>query len=417
LTRSAARPPLTVPGSTAAQPDLPAWVVVAMVTLMGLNLRAPIGSVPPLLTQVSADLHLSGTAQGLLTSVSIAFLGLSAPLGQKLSARIGAERATTVTLGVLALGCALRLVATDTVLFLISSAVAGIGMGSASALIPSLIAHHLRRGRGFAMGLYSTGLALGVALAAGIAVPSERWLGGWRPALALWGALTAATAVIWALLVPRLRTSGPARPASDAPVDHRLPWRSTTAWWLTWFTAAAMIIGFSGLAWVTPLYVWLGVSPERAAWYFVLFQLVQLAAMLTLPSLTDFTRDRRPLLALVVGCSAVGISFLLLAPLTLAVPAVCLFGLGAGGGSTLGLVLIVDVTDGQAGAARLSAMVMLIGYLAGALGPVLLGLLLQVTGGFTIGYSVVLGLAVLTLATVPVFHPDRRVWSDLSGSP
>jgi len=407
-------PPDPAPASSAG---IPAWLLVTMVFLIGVNLRGSLGAVPPLLNRIADDLDLSSTAQGLLTSVAILFIGLTAPLGQKLAARIGAERATAVTLMVLAFGGLLRLGSGHPAVFLLSSAVSGMGMGGASALMPSMIAHHLPRIRGFTMGMYSTGLALGVAVAAGIAVPTESWLGGWRPALAFWGAITALTAVAWMVLIPRLR-GGPTIPDDVADVNHRLPWRSTTAWWVTAFTTACMVIGFSGLAWVTPVYVELGLSAQRAASYFVVFQLVQLVAMLTLPALTDFTRDRRPLLALVLVCSAVGITFLVVSPLTLAIPAVCLFGLGAGGGSTLALVLLVDVTSTQTDGARLNAMVMLVAYPAGAGAPLLLGVLHDLTGGFGTGYAVILGITVVTLLAVPVFRPDRSLEAaTLSDSP
>jgi len=398
-----------------------------MTALIGVNLRASMGSVPPLLDEIAADLDLSSTAQGLLTSVAILFIGLSAPFGQKLAARIGSERATAVVLGILAVGGLLRLGADHLPVFLVSSAVSGMGMGGASALMPSLIAHHVPQIRGFGMGMYSTGLSLGVAIAAGIAVPTEDLLGGWRPALALWGMVTALTAVLWLLLVPRLRSDSNGDTVEGIVVDHRLPWRSATAWWVTWFTTACMIIGFSGLAWVSPVYVELGVSPQKAAGYFVLFQLVQLVAMLTLPWLTDYTRDRRPLLALVLCCSTVGITCLVVAPLSLAIPAVCLFGLGAGGGSTLALVLLVDVTRTQTDGARLNAMAMLVAYPLGALAPLLLGFLHDVTGGFESGYLVILAITVFSLATVRVFRPDRSLtttapretlhWPPVSGSP
>ena len=408
------QPPLPLPAEAAPPPAaerrLPAWLFVAMVTLIGLNLRAALGSVPPLLPHISADLHLSGTSQGLLTSIVIVFMGLSAPFGQKLGVRLGAERATAVTLALLAAGCALRLVAVHELVFLVSSAVAGIGMGAASALIPGLIGHHVPRIRGLTTGLYSTGLALGVAVAAWIAGPTERWLSGWRPALALWGGITALTGLLWLALLPRLR--GATRPAGPAGIDHRLPWRSPTAWWVTWFMTANMIIGFSGLAWVTPLYIELGVSTERAAAYFVLFQVVQLVAMLTLPWLTDFTRDRRAMLALCVACSGLGIVCLLVAPLALAVPAMSLFGLGVGGGSTLALVLLVDTTTSQADAARLSGMVMLVAFVAGATGPALLGLMHDLTGTFVAGYAVVLVLTLLLLTSVPAFRPGRTIADD-----
>jgi CP family cyanate transporter-like MFS transporter len=403
--------PLPLPDDEPALPTrrLPAWLVVAVVTLIALNLRSTFGSVPPVLHDVAADLHLSGTTQGLLSSVVIVFMALSAPFGQRLGARIGGELATLVALAVLAAGLSLRFVAFSAAVFLLSSAVAGVGMGSASALLPGLIAHHVPRIRGFATGMYSTGLALGVAVAAWIALPVQQGLGGWRPALGLWGGITAATAVVWLALLPRLRAGSAGRRTADVVVDHRLPWRSPTAWWVTLFTGAFMVIGFSALAWVTPLYVELGVPVRTAAGYLALFQIVQLVAMLTLPAATDFLRDRRPLLAGTVVCTAAGVALLVLAPVPLAVPALCLFGVGVGGASTLALVLLGDTTRTQHDAARLNGMVMLVAYLAGAAGPALLGVLRDVTGSFTTGYVVVLVLTVLVLGSVPAFRPGRTI--------
>jgi CP family cyanate transporter-like MFS transporter len=247
--------PLPHPDATPALPArrLPAWVVVVMATLVALNLRSTFGSVPPVLHDVAAELHLSGTVQGLISSVVIVFMGLSAPFGQKLGARIGGERAALVALCILAAGLALRFVAFSAAVFLVSSAVAGIGMGCASALLPGLIAHHVPRIRGFATGMYSTGLALSVAVAAWTVLPLQQWLGGWRPALGAWGIVTALTALLWLAVLPRLRAGRGGERAAEVVADHRLPWRSRTAWWVTLFTGAFMVIGFSALAWVTPL--------------------------------------------------------------------------------------------------------------------------------------------------------------------
>lgn len=394
---------------TLATRRLPAWLVVAATTLIALNLRSTFGSVPPVLHDVAADLHLSGAAQGLLSSVVIVFMALSAPFGQKLGARIGSERATLVALAVLAAGTGLRFVAFSAAVFLVSSAVAGAGMGCASALLPGLIAHHVPRIRGFATGMYSTGLALGVAVAAWTALPMQQALGGWRPALGLWGGIAAVTGALWLVLLPRLRAGSGGRPVARVVADHRLPWRSPTAWWVTLFTGAFMVIGFSALAWVTPLYVQLGVPVRTAAGYLAVFQIVQLVAMLTLPWATDYLQDRRPLLAGTVVCTAVGVALLVLAPVPLAVPALCLFGVGVGGGSTLGLVLLGDTTRTQHDAARLNGMVMLVAYLAGAGGPALLGVLRDLTGSFTVGYVAVLVLTLLVLGTVPAFRPGRTI--------
>jgi CP family cyanate transporter-like MFS transporter len=84
--------PAPAPSPATARPGLPllhALLFVALVTLIGLNLRAAMGAVPPLLGDITADLGLSGTSQGMLTSMAIVFTVLCAPLGHTLGARIG----------------------------------------------------------------------------------------------------------------------------------------------------------------------------------------------------------------------------------------------------------------------------------------------------------------------------------------
>jgi len=371
-----------------------------MVGAIGLNLRAPLGSVPPLLGSISAELHLSGSMQGLITSVGVVFMGLCAPLGQRVAARYGSEVTTAVFLGVLAVGGMARLVATSTAVLFLCVAVAGTAMGAISALVPGLVGHHLTRIKGTATGIYSTGLALGVAMAAWVAVPSAQWLGGWRPALALWGLVAAVTAIAWSVLLPRLRhrRARVVHEEADEEVAGRgLPWRSRTAWWVTVFSSAQMVIAA------------LGVSVRNAAYLFVFFQLIQLVAMMTLPAITDFTRDRRPLLALTVVATCAGVLMMIVAPVPLALPAVGLFGLGVGGGSALVLVLISDYTSNQLQAARLGAMTLMIAFLVGALGPVVLGVLHDLTGSFRPGYAVMLALATALVLTVPAFRPGRTL--------
>lgn len=386
---------------------MPAAVLITMGGLIGITLRASMGSVPPLLERIASDLHLSSTTQGLLTSMTILFIGLSAPFGQKLGARLGSERATGVVLAILTIGFVMRLAAGEVWVFLASSAVCGIGMGGASALLPSLIAHHAPRFRGLGMGVYSIGLASGVGIAAGLALPTRHLFGDWRPALAIWALPTAMITMIWLFLVPRLRRAGDTVP--DTPPDHRLPWHSATAWWVTGYTAAWMIIGFSGLAWVTPVYVSLGVGESRAATYFVIFQMVQLISMLALPTFADVSTDRRPILALTLGCALVGIFLLIVAPVPMAIPAVSLFGLGAGGGLTMSLVLIADITSSQADGARVNAMAMVVAYPLGAVAPLMMGYLHDLTGTFAVGYSIVLAVTAATMCGVPAFRPGRTL--------
>jgi MFS transporter, CP family, cyanate transporter len=388
---------------------VPAWLLIVMVALIGLNLRAALGSVPPLLGPISEELSIPGSVQGLLISLSVVFMGLCAPVGQRVAARFGSEATTAFFLGILAVGGLLRLVATSIGVLLLSAAVSGAAMGAISALVPGLIAHHLPRIKGLATGIYSTGLALGVAIAAWVAVPTATLLHGWRPSLAVWGGVALVTMLAWLVLVPRLRRHVIHVQPEGAAVSHRLPWRSATAWWVTTFSSVQMVVGFSGLAWITPYYVSLGMPVADAARLFAYFQVIQLAAMITLPTITDFTRDRRPLLAVSVVATCAGVLMMVLAPMPLALWAIGLFGFGVGGGAALVLVLVSDYTSTQQQAARLGAMTLMIAFLVGASGPVVLGWLHDVTGTLVAGYAVMVALSVGLALTLPAFRPGRTI--------
>ena len=397
------------PSGSSPPRRVPGWLLVVMVTLIGLNLRAPLGSVPPLLGPISDELGIAGSTQGMLTSLGVVFMGLCAPVGQRVAARFGSEVTTAALLGVLAVGGLLRLAATTTSILLLSSAVSGAAMGAVSALVPGLIAHHIPRIKGLATGIYSTGLAMGVAIAAWVAVPTADLLHGWRRSLALWGAVALVTMLAWLVVVPRLRQHVVHPEPGTAATGQRLPWRSRTAWWVTAFSSVQMVVGFSGLAWITPYYASLGMPVADAARLFAFFQVIQLAAMITLPTISDFTRDRRPLLAVSVVATVAGVLIMVLAPIPLALLAIGLFGFGVGGGSALVLVLVSDYTSTQQEAARLGAMTLMVAFLVGALGPVLLGWLHDVTGSLVAGYAVMVALSTGLAFTLPVFRPGRTL--------
>jgi CP family cyanate transporter-like MFS transporter len=82
-------------------------------------------------------------------------------------------------------------------------------------------------------------------------------------------------------------------------------------------------------------------------------------------------------------------------------------GLGQGGGFSLGLVKLVDYAPTPAASARLSALAFLISYSTASLGPLLFGVLHDVTDSFTLPYTVLAGVLVVQLMLVPRLRPGR----------
>jgi len=81
---------------------------ILLMFMVGLNLRPAMSSVAPLLSRLQENAGLSASAAGLLTTLPVLFLGLTAPLAPMIGNRIGSERALSAALLLLASGLLLR---------------------------------------------------------------------------------------------------------------------------------------------------------------------------------------------------------------------------------------------------------------------------------------------------------------------
>jgi CP family cyanate transporter-like MFS transporter len=107
-------------------------------------------------------------------------------------------------------------------------------------------------------------------------------------------------------------------------------------------------------------------------------------------------RTQRPLILGVAAAYTIGLAGLLIAPDTGTLIWVGAFGLAQGSGFALALTLIVLRSPTPLVAARLGGVAQCLGYLLAALGPLVIGALHDLTGGWT------WPVAVLLAALVPM---------------
>jgi CP family cyanate transporter-like MFS transporter len=374
--------------------------------VIGVDLRASMGALPALMIDIERELGLSAFTQGMATSMAIAFMCLSAPLGPLLGRLLGHDRTLSALLALLTGAMAMRLVIAGPGTLLASVALAGVAMGVGAGVIPALISRHVIRHQGTAAGIYSTGMSMGVALTAGTALPLAHWLGGWRPALAFPALATAGTLVTWELL-RRRRVSAGVSAIAVAPPPVATPWRTSTGWLVSLYVATPMLVGFTALAWVVPFLVQEGWSPARAAALFVAFQFSQFVTMLALAPFFDRQADKRLLLGIPLLLAAAGLGGLMttwLAPPELTVP---LMGLGVGGATALGMALIPAVSKTPVESGRLGSMVFTVAFALSATGPAALGALKDATDSFHFGFACLAGCSLAALAVVAGLGPGR----------
>ena len=123
---------------------------------------------------------------------------------------------------------------------------------------------------------------------------------------------------------------------------------------------------------------------------------------LVLPALAERTGRWRLCSGVGLGCIAAGTLGMLLAPVPPVVgpwPWVVLIGIGSGAGFPLGLTVVAWRTR-DAAASATSGMALGVGYTVAGIGPFLMGVLVDATGGFAAAIAVLLAATAVQAAVI-----------------
>jgi MFS transporter, CP family, cyanate transporter len=381
-------------------------LMLAALAILAFSLRTPTASLPPLLADVEDTLGLSGLAAGLLTALPVLCMALCAPPAHRIAHRVGSEATTLGAIGLVAAGALLRLGGGSAVVLFAGTLVAGVGIAACGVTLPSIIKARFADRPGVATAAYSVPMMLGAAVAPAMAVPLLHALGSWEASLASWALPALVGAAIWA---PFARHSVRRRAATVvASAAGRLPWRSRGAWLLAAFLSLQSMLAYGYLAWLAPAYESRGWSAASTGALLAVLHLAQLATALALPALADRGRDRRPVLVAAVGCTVAGALMLFAAPDVAPWLATTILGLGLGGGFSLALVLLADLSATPAAAGGLAAMTFLVCYSAASLAPVVVGALHDATGGYAVPFALLAAVACIELLIATRFRPALR---------
>ncbi|MGY1663463.1 MFS transporter [Geodermatophilus sp. SYSU D00705] len=386
----------------------PGGLLLAAVLLAGLNMRGAIAAVSPVLPEMRAELGLSPTLAGLVTTLPVLCFAVLAPPAAWLGRRMGAEAAVCAGLLAIAAGTVLRAV-DGAPLLLVGTSVVGAGMTLGNVLLPAVTKREFGARAGTVTGLYTAALCAGAALTAALTAPLAA-LTDWRTALAAWAALAVAAAVLWVLATRRRgdgahAESGPltAPAVSAAPV-----WRSPVAWAVATVLALQSVLYYAITAWLPTLLLdELGRGLRPGAVAAALFQVLGIAGSLLVPAvLARRSREGQSGLGVVVAASwAVLVLGLWIAP-GLWVLWAALGGVTQGAGIAFAFTVLVLRSADDAAARRLSGMAQLVGYGVGATGPLVVGAVYAATGGWAAPLALLLVVAaVLTVAAALAGRP------------
>jgi CP family cyanate transporter-like MFS transporter len=355
--------------------------------LIAANLRAALTSVGPLLETIRRDIGLSAGGAGFIGTLPLLTFAAVSPQVPRLARRFGIDRMLGAAMAALMAGIVLRSVPVVGLLW-VGTVLLGAAIAVGNVLLPSMIKRDFPDRIGAVTGVYTAVIGVVAATAAGVAVPLAGVLpGGWRVALGCWAGFALVAFAVWA---PRLRAPAPEpEPGAGTP---RAPWRSPLAWAVSGFMALSACGFYTMLAWFPSIVQSTGASEEYAGWMLFVYQLVGVLMSVVTPLVLARLPDQRLVAASGSALAMLGYLGLLVLPdLTLLWALVT--GVGAGTLFFLALAFFSLRAADSRSSASLSGMGQSLGYLFAAAGPVAIGALHDVTGGWSVPLGVLAGLA------------------------
>lgn len=367
------------------------------ILLVAANLRTGVAALSPIVDYIRADVSLDGIQLALLGTLAPLCFGIFGLLTPLINRWLSLELLIVVGLAAVTLGHIGRsgspsfaaLAASSTITF----AAAGVGNVAIPPLVKKYFAHRLAE----VSTAYATLAGLSTLTPPLLAVPIAASL-GWRTSLGMWAALSVVAILPWLFVWRRSRRLVDTSLDLDPPTPGRV-WRTSLGWALAILFGVVAMNVFATFAWLPAILTDLGgTTAATAGAMLALYGAISVPLALVVPTLSV----RLPtVIPLIVGGSITyitGYVGLLVAPAFSPLLWVVMISLGTMI-FPLTILLINLRTRTGPGAVALSGFTQGVGYLVGALGPFLVGVLHSVTRAWTLSLAVLLATVAVILVT------------------
>lgn len=391
------------------------WGVLAGVWLSYYCFGLAIVTLAPIVAEVSADLNLSHSQMGtVLGAWQLVYIASAIPLGILLD-RIGTRRAMMFAFMVIAASTALRSVAGDYFVLFMAVALFGLGGPLISIGSPKLISLWFEgKERGLAMGIYMTGPTLGgvTALSLTNALFMPMFDGNWRSVLLLYAGFIAVASLVWWLVTSHKdcreleanQASGP----RESQKDNFLRLIRIPAFRIVLAISIGIFFFNHGLNnWMPEILRSKGMNATEAGYLASLPAVFAIMASLTIPRLATPERRIWILFLLFMAC---GVSSLMLqatdGPI---LPfALVMQGLARGSAMTLSILVLLDIPGvGSKRAGVAGGMFFSAAEIGGVMGPVSIGVLSDLSGGFSSALYLMTGVSGALIILLIALHRQK----------
>lgn len=368
--------------------------MLAGILCIAINLRPALASVGPLIEDIRQATGLSNGLLGLLTTLPLIAFGVVSTLTPLFTRRFGIGGTLLGAMALLTFGIGIRSIDWIPALYL-GTLLFGIAIAFGNVLLPSLTKRNFESNSGFITSLYSSAMAVGASVAAGISVPLAHNFGlGWRGSLVVWSILALVAFFVWLPQLSRLKKSRSNRGYLEAMKSLG---RSRLAWQVALFMGLQSLTFYVILAWLPAILQSRGYDASFSGWMLSLSQATGILGSLAVPMLAGRRKDQRSIVLLLVVVEAIGLVGLLFPQLGWIALWVSLIGFVLGGTFGLALLLIVLRSHDAESATELSGMAQSIGYFVAATGPILFGSIFDFTESWSYPIILLFIISVLKL--------------------
>jgi MFS transporter, CP family, cyanate transporter len=168
---------------------------------------------------------------------------------------------------------------------------------------------------------------------------------------------------------------------------------------------------YGWMTWLAPYVTSRGWSPRDAGLLLAVWAAAQIPGALVIPALAERSGRWQFWSGVGLACVATGTLGLLLAPVPpLVGPGLwaVLVGIGSGAGFPMGLAMVAWRTPDAAASAATSGMALGVGYTVAGTGPFVMGLLIDLTGGYAAAIAVLLAAVVVQASAIARIGDVRR---------
>lgn len=393
---------------------LPALLLFTAVFIAAFNLRAGISSLGAVLADTLDAFQVGGSLAGVITAIPGLFFAIFGLLAVPLATRLGLTRALFLGAALAFIGLAARPWVGDIWVFIVLTALVTTGIAVANVLLPAWIKNHGGRHIVALMTVYGSVLGFSGAVGPLTAVLSDA-PDAWRWALFLWTIPAALQVLVWFGLVLRVGRDVPSSTPPHTPGHAGGPvrsvslWRSPTAVFLMLFFGLQSMHAYIQMGWLPKIYVDHGVSAATASLALALTGSFNIIGGLIMPAIIHRLRSIVWLPVLFSALMGAGYLGLWLAPATTPMLWAALLGVG-GFCFPTAIALIPARSRVPLVTARLSGFVQPIGYVIAAAGPLLVGVVREATGDWSVILPVLMVLCALMAAVG--FRAARNVSID-----